>query len=89
MNHEFDPHQAEMAALADLEASEDYRRARIACAVRNLTQAAARLADVAEGRYDPTDNLFGEPIPAEREIGQAQEQARMALSVLAALARRA
>jgi hypothetical protein len=57
--------------------------------VRNLTQAAARLADVAEGWYEPTDNLFGESIPPYREIEQAEMQAHTALNTLVALARRA
>ena len=68
-------HEAEMAALEELERSEEMRLLSQQLAARDLCEAASELLDMVDGSWEPTENLFGEVPTIEQAIEQACERA--------------
>ena len=61
MNNIIGGHEAEMDALADLEASAEARSIRLRFAARDLLEAAVTLDEIANGCWEPgLPDLFGE-----------------------------
>ena len=69
-------HEAEMAALEELDRSDEMRLLSRQLAARDLCEAASELLDMVDGSWEPTENLFGE-VPTidrayERELGEVE-----------------
>ena len=69
-------HEAEMAALEELERAEEMRLLSQQLAARDLCAAASELLDMVDGSWEPTENLFGEVLTIEdayeRELGEVE-----------------
>jgi len=69
-------HEAEMAALDELERSDEMRLLRQQLAARDLCAAASELLGMVDGSWEPTENLFGEVLTIdhayERELGEVE-----------------
>ena len=68
-------HDAEMAALDELERSDEMRLLRQQLAARDLRSAASELLAMVDGSWEPTE-LFGEVLTIEdayeRELGEVE-----------------
>ena len=69
-------HDAEMAALEELERSDEMRLLRQQLAARDLRSAASELLAMVDGSWEPTENLFGEVLTIEdayeRELDEVE-----------------
>jgi len=61
-------HEAEMAALEELERSDELRLLSRQLAARDLCEAASELLDMVDGSWEPTENLFGGSQRSSRHV---------------------
>ena len=77
-------HEAEMAALEELERSEEMRLLSRQLAARDLCEATSELLAMVDGSWKPTENLFGEVLTIEhayeRALGEVERCLRCLMS---------
>ena len=77
-------HEAEMAALEELDRSDEMRLLRQQLAARDLCEAASELLDMVDGSWEPAENLFGEVLTIEhayeRALGEVERCLRCLMS---------
>ena len=77
-------HEAEMAALEELDRSDEMRLLSRQLAARDLCDAASVLLDMVDGSWEPTENLFGDVLTIEhayeRALGEVERCLRCLMS---------
>ena len=75
-------HEAEMAALDELERSDEMRLLRQQLAARDLRSAASELLAMVDGSWKPTENMFGEVPTIEQACERALDEVERCLRCL-------
>ena len=75
-------HEAEMAALEEIERSEEMRLLSRQLAARDLCEAASELLDMVDGSWEPTENMFGEVPTIEHAYERALDEVERCLRCL-------
>ena len=72
-------HEAEMAALEEIERSEEMRILSRQLAARDLCEAVSELLDMVDGSWTPTEDLFGEVPTIEQACERALDEVERCL----------
>ena len=75
-------HEAEMAALEEIERSEEMRILSRQLAARDLCEAVSELLDMVDGSWTPTKDLFGEVPTIEQACERALDEVERCLRCL-------
>ena len=67
-------HEAEMAALEEIERSEEMRLISRQLAARDLCEATSELLAMVDGSWESTEDLFGEVLTIERAYERALDE---------------
>ena len=75
-------HEAEMAALEELDRSDEMRLLSRQLAARDLCEAVSELLDMVDGSWEPTENLFGEVLTIEHAYERELDEVERCLRCL-------
>ena len=75
-------HEAEMAALEELDRSDEMRLLSRQLAARDLRSAASELLAMVDGSWEPTENLFGEVLTIEQAYERELDEVERCLRCL-------
>ena len=75
-------HEAEMAALEELDRSDEMRLLRQQLAALDLRSAASELLAMVDGSWEPTENLFGEVLTIEHAYERELDEVERCLRCL-------
>ena len=75
-------HEAEMAALEELDRSDEMRLLSRQLAARDLRSAASELLAMDDGSWEPTENLFGEVLTIEHAYERELDEVERCLRCL-------
>ena len=75
-------HEAEMAALDELDRSDEMRLLSRQLAARDLCEAVSELLDMVDGSWTPAENLFGEVLTIERAYERELDEVERCLRCL-------
>ena len=75
-------HEAELAALEELDRSDEMRLLSRQLAARDLRSAASELLAMVDGSWEPTENLFGEVLTIEHAYERELDEVERCLRCL-------
>ena len=75
-------HEADMAALDELDRSDEMRLLRQQLAALDLHSAASELLAMVDGSWEPTENLFGEVLTIEHAYERELDEVERCLRCL-------